>query len=760
MGIKKGVKNGSGVDGTLFLLIFVSALLMALGAVVIQRLSGALEQMAEVAMPPHYLQMHVGEIDPEAVESFAQETGLVAHFEIQDMVNIEGINIDIQRKDGTNTGLSDSLLDNYFVKQNQRFDYLLDLHNLPVEMAIGEIGVPVGYAKEKNIGLGDEVRVSMGTENMRFSVAHIIRDAQMGSSLASSIRFLVSDQDFDALNAKAFRREAIIAFRLYDEGKISAFEGLYKSEDAHMPQNGVGITLPLIMLLNGIGDGLLSGLLILVSAVLMTIAVFNMRFAILSALEEEAKAIGTLRAIGLNQKDIAALYKGKYRFLAIGACTAAYCLSFVFSKMLLKNIALNFGLSEPNIGTYFFPLLAVGAVYVFVMVCVHQILKGISRLSVMETLTLAPAPRRFKGSLTLHDLWYEKKSWFAYGALFFLVAICILVPMGMYMTLTSPHFVKYVGAAKSDIRISIENTDETVRAIEKALSESLMVDRYHAFDTHRGQLEGAEGKVTFLLESGDYSAFPVEMQEGHLPATEKQMAISALNQKRLGVSIGETLHVTLEESLYAFEIVGIYQDITNGGMTSKIAQGPFKDATHTSFYVNLKEKSHVEAFVNEWGERFPQAKILSVERLVDQTLGTITSGIFIGIFMIWLVALFVVGLMAYLFMTLKRLRNRPRDSGLLILGFRKKDIKNMYLKQTLMVSGLGILLGGLVAYYGGSMLISMVLAILGIGLTHLTFIIQPLYFILLGCICPVMVGLTFTWLVTEKIEHTLEATYE
>lgn len=66
--IKNDLVRNKAVNITLFVFLFISTLLMATGFLVIQRLSGSVDQIMNIASPPHFLQMHVGEFDRDRVE--------------------------------------------------------------------------------------------------------------------------------------------------------------------------------------------------------------------------------------------------------------------------------------------------------------------------------------------------------------------------------------------------------------------------------------------------------------------------------------------------------------------------------------------------------------------------------------------------------------------------------------------------------------------------------------------------------------------
>ena len=102
-----------------------------------------------------------------------------------EFLNIDGAQIII----GGNS-LANSVQDNGFSIQSEKFDYLLDLDGNVINVSDGEIYVPVSYMKDNTAKVGDKAVIS-GKE---FTVAGFLRDSTMNSSLASSKRFLVSEQ--------------------------------------------------------------------------------------------------------------------------------------------------------------------------------------------------------------------------------------------------------------------------------------------------------------------------------------------------------------------------------------------------------------------------------------------------------------------------------------------------------------------------------------------------------------------------------------
>lgn len=771
--IRNDTVRNKAVNLTLFVFLFLSALLMATGSLVIQRLAGSVDQIMEIAHPPHFLQMHVGEYDRNQVEDLIRGTGLVEQFQIQDMANLEGINIAYVKADGTRGDLSDSLLDNYFVKQNESFDYLVDLENRVVELAPGEIGLPLIYAKRADLKPGDQLLIQQEGKTYPFLIKAIIRDAQMGSSLSSSIRFLLHAEDFSALYSNALRQESVIEVRLRDEADIGKFESIYTDAANGMPQNGVAITYPLIKLVNTIGDGLMSGVIMAVSLVLILISLITMRFTVLSTLEDEVREIGVLKAVGLRNKDVNSLYRLKYRIITIVACVLAALASFGLSQVFMNNISLNFGLSQATLLSYLLPFIAAGLIYLIVMLSLKRVLSIIGKMNVLQALRegrivrpkeqrkqrggrLSRAFRKPETALSLLDLKLNAKSWLVLLVVLFLCSTIILVPLNLYTTMSSPDFSRFFGAARNDVGVTIQYQPELegfVSQVRQATITDPAIELAREYRTFRGMAEGENGWQAFMMESGDYSEFPIEMAGGRLPASDDEMAVSLLNQEKFGLSIGDTFPVRLDDTIVDFEIVGVYQDITSGGHTSKVVRQEDRGILSYAFYVNLVPGTDQAAFVERWSKEFKEAKVLRFEEMVSQTLGTITGSLLYALIAVFGLSLMIIGLIAVLSISLRMDKNGQEDATLMALGFTPRAIREMYLTKSAVVMIVGIVLGAGLTLVLGDALMGALFAVLGFGITKMNFIVQPLWFILLGGLAPAVIGLGAVWITTRRIDQ-------
>lgn len=377
------------INIVLLLFIVISAFLMSSGTMVVKQLINSMDVIFEVAKPPHFLQMHSGEINQETIDQFSNKVDYINYQETVEMLNIEASNIWFQCKDGDgwkSTSLLDNMMDNGFVVQNKYFDYLVDMNNQIVHVADGEIGVPISYMDTYGLSIGDKVTIKDGHFIKEFKIVCFVRDAQMASSMASSTRFLVSKSDHEALKKSTGSSEYIIEYRFRNEKYANEFQKLYQAQNSGMPNNGPAITYTLIKLLNGISSGLLAVLLVLVSLLIILVAVVNVRLTIMDTLEKEQKEIGIMKTIGFSNRDIRNIYLSKYRLLAIVGCILGYLLGLIMNKWLTSGIVLTFGDSPLTILDKLIPITTTVFIYMIVISSCKKVLKRIGKISAVEAL--------------------------------------------------------------------------------------------------------------------------------------------------------------------------------------------------------------------------------------------------------------------------------------------------------------------------------------------------------------------------------------
>lgn len=702
--------------------IAAAALLVSLAALLAIDLAGAVDAFMERAETPHFMQMHTGEIDREALEQFAADNKNVQSFQILPFLNVEGGKIRL----GENT-LTGTTQDNGFTIQGLQFDYLMDLEGKRIQPQEGELYVPVCYRQENMAGIGDTAVIG----GIPLRIAGFLRDSQMNSLLSSSKRFLVNPHDYEKMEGVG-KEEYLIEFRLTDPSAAEAFSHAYTA--AGLPANGPAITYPLIKMINAMSDGIMIGLLLLVSILAVIIALLCVRFTLLSQIEEDYRDIGVMKAIGFRISHMKRIYLMKYAVLGGSGCLAGFGLSLLLREPMLVNIRQNMG----EAGTEGLSLAAgfcgVAGVLAAILIFTGRVLNRFRAISASRAIgfgfeeeTGRTAGRIFQGlsrllgvnaAYGLLDVFSRKKIYATILAVLVFSVFIVIVPRNLYSTIADESFTSYMGIGDCDLRMDIQQTEDCAgkaQSIGEALEKENAVTDYTVLHTKKFTILNAEGQEENIkIEFGDHNAFPVSYAKGGAPLTQEQIALSALLAKELGKEVGSTLTLFTGTGEMTLSVCGIYSDITNGGKTAK-AVFTDMDAEPMWSVVYAKLDGSVPAAKASLYYRalFPFAKVTDIREYVAQTYGQTLQSVERAATAAAAAAIIITTFITLLFVRLLIAKDRYAIAVMKAGGFTNRDIKLQYIWRLAAVMLTGLLIGIFFAGTAGEKLAGAVLSALG-----------------------------------------------
>jgi putative ABC transport system permease protein len=753
--LKNELSRKKGAMIVVFAFMLLSALLAAGGAGLVAELNGSLGRLFSDAKAPHFVQMHAGEVDREAVAAWARRNSLVEEYQTVEMISIDGSSLFLS---GGETPEENSIMDISFVAQNSSFDYLLDLENRIVKLSPGEIGVPVYYAEEKGCAAGDKVAVTGDGFFREYTVTAIVRDAQMNPAIVHSKRFLFADSDYDDLSKLFPEREYLIEFRLTDPDRIDEFSTAW--QESGLPQQGPAVDYRLFTLLNALSDGIVAAVVIILSLLLVTIAVLCLRFTILAAVEEDYREIGVMKAIGMPKGRIKGIYLIKYIALGGLAALGGYALSLPLGRLLTGNILLYIGRAPKSPAQAAVPVLAAAGIFLLVLVSAQLVQRRFNRISAVEALRAgsgvesvrqgrAPALRQ-SGMLDINiflgfrDVLQRFRLFSLLAFIFFFTAAILLVPVHFLSTIQSPKFISYMGIGASDIRIDLRGSDgmrERFDSMVARIAGDMEVARFSPLVSSRFTLLRENGETEpMTVESGDFSIFQLDYLRGRAPVTEDEIALSYLNARELEKQSGDTLLLRGGGRERLLRISGIYQDVTNGGRTAKAAfPGNPEEVLSYTVSLDLKPGVSASAKVHEYGEAFHPARVTGLESYLSQTLGNTIQQLTRVTMAALATGLAVSILITSLFLRMLIARDAQRIAVMKSLGFPLHALRLQYLTTALVLLFIGIVSGSLFSNTAGQSLVSLLWSFMGAAEIH--FVIDPLRAYLL---IPLVLMLTVT----------------
>ncbi|GAB3166472.1 FtsX-like permease family protein [Myceligenerans halotolerans] len=749
------VKNKS-VNAALVVLLVLSAFLMATGSMVVERLAGSISQLFEQGKPPDFLQMHLGDYDEAALEQFAADhESEIDAWLVEEMLGYDSASLSWERPDTGESGdLAASRIDNLFVTQNAEFDFLVDETGGVVEPAAGEVYVPVVYQQQYGLVAGDVLTIRTDSGGHELQVRGSVKDAQMAASLSPSARFLIHPEDFEALERAGGATPEIIAeYRLTAGGDANAMQTAYEGAGG-LPTNGQAVTSQQLRIISLISDGLVAFALVFVSLILIAIALLNLRFVIRGTLEDEVHEIGAMKAIGIPDRAISGLYLTKYSILALVACVVGGLLALVAANALTQGIQTNFAQAPAGVWTALVPLIALAAVYVIVVGICRSVLGGVRRIEVVNalvhgsTLDEKQTARRAKRQarwvrrtglasssgagtnrrLALLDLRAEGRAWVLLPIVFGLTAVLITLPANLVSTFESPRFITYLGAPERDLRADVqfqEGVDGVKDRLVAAMADDDRLTDVETFAYVDYSADSEDGRSRLRVEIGDQPEEGVRFSEGGLPQ-DGQIALSVLNAEKYQVGVGDDLTIYDGDEPITVRLSGIYQDITNGGLTAKMPGAVTEGASAYTVYADIADEGTDPASVaDEYDARFPTAGVKPTQEYLRETLGVLIDSLRSAAWIALVFGLGVAVLITSLFLKLRLTRDRATMGVLTAIGFSTREIVAQVRIKTLLAVAAGTAAGLVFAATAGQAMAGGGLAAVQIGITDLSFIPNP-----------------------------------
>lgn len=708
----------------LILFIAAAAMLVSLASMLTIHLSSSIDVLMSKAKTPHFLQMHTGNLDSQRLEQFAKSQAEVDQYQVLEFLQIDNTGIMMGGK-----LLADSVQDHGFVTQSKQFDFLLNLDGEVIHAKDGEIYVPVNYMKDNSAQIGESIVVN----GRSFSIAGFLRDSQMNSLLASSKRFLISENDYAQLKTQAEGKlQYLIEFRLTDLSQVGSFQTAYTTEG--LEANGPTLTYSLFKMLNAISDGLMIAVILLVSLLVVIIAMMCIRFTLLAKMEDEYRDIGVMKAIGFRAASIKKIYLIPYAVMAAIGCMLGFIISYLCKGLLLQNIRLYMGEVEDSIFSLVIGLVGILIIFVLVTVYVNIVLRRFRQISATEALRYGAAQGTGAGSkrfnlssnkwlntnlfLGFKDVLLRKKMYITMLIVLMMSTFIMLVPHHLYHTISSDNFIRYMGIGKSDLRIDIPQGDQT-RSQEMQLEQMLRNDsdiqKYAVFHTKSFMIKRENGSEQLIkIELGNHHIFPLSYSEGGAPKLENEIALSLLLSQELGKKVGDSMTIKQQGGFKPFTVSGIYSDITNGGKTAKAT---FTDESANTIwsimYAKLEDSAPVAHKVKQYSDKFHFAKMTGIDDFKAQTFGSTISSIKLASYVAAGIALILTMLITLLFTKMLVAKDKFSIGVMKALGFRNDDVMKQYFSRSILVALIALILGIFLANYVGAFVVGGILSSFG-----------------------------------------------
>ncbi|MCM1155506.1 MAG: ABC transporter permease [Roseburia sp.] len=581
--LKKDLKRKRAMNIILLLFMILATMFVSSSVNNIINVTTALDNYFEMADAPDYFAALMNKnltIDIEetlsrasAVERHAAESILILApdnfiYEDEDIV-IGG---------GTNLVHSDICM-NYFLSDGSLLE----------AAEPGEFYMTEGKADALGVDVGDKLTIELNGVSRELVLADKIKDALFGSNQMSFTRYIISEEDFnDFLSAENteeyYGGELIYLYSSNMETALPQIKPLVDNSALSMDR----ATMKFFYVF----DMVVVGLLLVVSIILIIIAFVVLRFTISFTLSEEFREIGVMKAIGIGNFRIRALYLVKYMGLSLIGAAVGLVLSFPFSNMLMSvsSQTVIFGNQSPVLVNILCAVLVIAVILLFCYGCTGRVRK----LTPIDAIRNGQTGERFRKKslmrlggtkipatsfLALNDIVSSPRRYGIISLTFFLCLSLMLILSATVSTMNSGSLATTFGWADCDVYLDSKNISECMLEdgheklakhldeMEQTLADNGIPARCYQEMMFSLPVSFGENESNIYIYQGTGTTMDMyEYTAGTAPQNTDEIAITRIAADKLKANIGDTVTIKTIDGDKEYIISAFYQGMNNQGI--------------------------------------------------------------------------------------------------------------------------------------------------------------------------------------------------
>ena len=647
--LKKDLKRKGAMNVILLVFIILATMFVSSSVNNIISVTTALDNYLEMADAPDYMIMTIDksmEIDIDEVLNYAPS---IKNYDTEKILFMSPDNLifedeSMKAPSGTNMLQSDKDLSmNYFLSDESVLE----------KVNKGEIYITSGSAEAIGVEIGDKLTIKIEDVSREFTFAGTIKDAVLGSEMTSMCRYIISTEDFEsyisAPNIKNYYGGNL--YYIHTDDLQKTISEISEASDS-FAFTGDRARLKFTYVF----DMIVTGILLVVSIILIAIAFVVLRFTITFTLSEEFREIGVMKAIGIGNLKIRGLYLVKYAGLSVFGAVIGLALSFPFGEMLMsissKSIIIRN--QNPIFINVLCAVLVIAVIFLFCYGCIGKVKK----MTPIDAIRNGQTGERFRKKsimslgksklsatlfLALNDIVSSPKRYSIITLTFFLYLSLLLMLSNTVYTMKSGTLINAFGYAEYDVSVSQygkfmeymteggrEKIEKDLAEMEKALAENGMPARCSIEISFVQPVTYGENKSNIAVNQAIGTTMDMyEYTEGTAPQNTNEIAITKISANKLNANIGDTITMKTVDGEKEYIITAFFQTMYNQGDGIRLhtdeeinyiqAQGG--SSVHVLFTDDPDDKE-IQHRIDKIDELYPESgEVQTCSQVVADTLG-------------------------------------------------------------------------------------------------------------------------------------------
>lgn len=589
--LKKDLKRKKAMNIILLMFIILAVMFVASGLNNVLTVMNGTDYYLDKAGIDDYLLITMGDNAAEDITPVLDKAEDVKSYKIERC--IFGTPEGITRTDGTEFKFSAAPLAQSIDDVKTNF---FDADNQPItEVKEGEVYISGKFIKNNNLEIGDYVRITLEDVRMNLKIAGKTKDALFGSDFMGNVRFLMNEADYRKFLANEMisdHYQGQIAYIKTDDAKALS------SVITNIPRlafEGAKDTIKTCYVI----EMITAFIVLILSICLIIVSFVVLRFSIGFTIAEEYREIGVMKAIGLKNRKIRALYIVKYLLVSIVGGIIGFFASVPFGNMLIMSASENMVLGN-NAGLLINILSAVGTMAI-TLIFAYGCTGKVKKLTPIDAIRSGQTGERFKKKsffrigktsakpsffMAVNDILSAPKRFLTVIISFFICTLFVLISVNTTNTMNSSNLITLFSTEKpsdlyyGDIGNFMKEASIGGRSsIKKSLQK--MEDKITAEGMPCDTGADIQYKFKITSDGKDYSvtcaqgvnigADRYEYFEGSAPMGRNEIAVTPQISEKLNAKIGDTVTVDFGTEKLDCVVSGYFQSMMQMGQIARLS---------------------------------------------------------------------------------------------------------------------------------------------------------------------------------------------
>ncbi|MBU5486576.1 ABC transporter permease [Clostridium sp. MSJ-8] len=740
--LKKELKRKKGINIILFLFIFLATVFVASSVNNILAITNAVDYC-----------MDKGNVPDKYIYTFEQEGEL--HLDdwldgkgkkyYEDYVKNEAAIVsasNIKKYAGSNGKEYDAMNTIFIESQWKKYMQVFNQNQELLELKNGEIAMQQREMDKNGLKAGDKITLKFNDYEKEYTITQPMFDPSFGGEFIGVTRFIVSEDEYVRIKKAGAR----IGYNYcINTDNIDKF-------DRELNKQGLSIGVSLdrdTFEFSYVISMITSGILIIVGVCLIIISFLILKFTISFTLQEDYKEIGIMKAIGITNSGVRDIYTVKYFALSILAVTIGCLLSVPVSSIMIKEVAANV-MMQKSMANLWVNIISSVVVILLILVFCRLSMRKLKKISPIDAIRSGETGERFKVKsgfklykhtsistsffLAINDICSNIRRYIVIILTFAIGTVLIILPLNTIYTMESTEMAKnFVLDTNADFYM---NMDDSIGSEDENLTRTTVEEKINKieFEMQEKGYDVSLNTIVFyscgfyvdneddikqfiVLQPINSDGSFIELTAGDTPKLDNEVALSEKVLDKLGISIGDTVHMKFQNEDFNMIVCGSYQNYMQVGESAFVSNSfDAKDRTLSGiwyFQGNVKNYTDKEGILEDLRNNFPRYTLYDYREAMNKQLGSTTEQLDKLKSIIVILICAINALITILMMKIFIKGETSQIAMMRSIGFSYGSIKTWQVMRMGFVLIIGVILGGVFSNFMNKFLVKPVFAMMG-----------------------------------------------